>query len=59
MYNVDAVERGRAGWEPRDPHFASSAILRTAEDIFYQFRIGSRVQGVTPDALQAAADPHC
>ncbi|CRL45610.1 Alpha/beta hydrolase family protein [Sodalis glossinidius str. 'morsitans'] len=59
VYNVDAVERGRAGWAPRDPHFSSPAILRTAEDSFCQFSIGSRVQRATPDALQAAAYPHC
>ncbi|MGP4140331.1 alpha/beta fold hydrolase [Sodalis praecaptivus] len=59
VYNVDAVERGRAGWAPRDPHFASPAILRTAEDSFCQFRIGARVPRATPDALRAAAYPHC
>lgn len=59
VYNVDAVARGRAGWAPRDPHFASPAILRTAEDSFCQFRIGARVQRATHDALRAAAYPHC
>lgn len=49
----------RAGWAPHDPHFASPAILRTAEDSFCQFRIGARVPRATPDALQAAAYPHC
>lgn len=59
VYNVDAVERGRAGWALRDPHFASPAILRTAEDSFCQFRIGARVPRATPDALRAAAYRHC
>lgn len=59
VYNVDAVERGRAGWAPLDPHFAAPPILRTAEDSFTQFRIGARVAHATPQALRAAAYPHC
>ena len=56
-YNVDAVERGRSGWNPRDPHFQQHPILRTAEDCFHQFRLGHPILSVTPESLAAAAYP--
>ncbi len=58
-YNVDAVERGRSGWAPRDPHFAAPALLRTGQDSFTQFRIGRPVQDVGLASLEAAAYPGC
>lgn len=58
-YNVDAVERGRSGWAPRDPHFAASPILRTGQDSFHQFRIGRRCEDLATASLQAAAYPDC
>ncbi len=58
-YVVDAVERGRAGWAPRDPHFAAPALLRTAQDSFTQFRIGRPVRDGSLASLQAAAYPGC
>jgi pimeloyl-ACP methyl ester carboxylesterase len=58
-YNVDAVERGRAGWTPGHPHFAAPPILRTLEDSFAQFRLGTRPAGTGAQALAAAAYPGC
>jgi pimeloyl-ACP methyl ester carboxylesterase len=58
-YNVDAVERGRSGWSPCDPHFAKPPILRTGEDCFTQFRIGQPVRDVAPATLREAAYPDC
>jgi pimeloyl-ACP methyl ester carboxylesterase len=58
-YNVDAVERGRSGWAPRDPHFAAPAMLRTLQDSFTQFRIGQPVQDGSLASLEAAAYPNC
>jgi pimeloyl-ACP methyl ester carboxylesterase len=58
-YNVDAVERGRSGWSPRDPHFAIPPILRTGEDCFTQFRIGRAVSDIIPAKLREAAYPNC
>lgn len=57
--NVDAVERGRSGWAPRDPHFAAPAMLRTAQDCFHQFRIGAPVRDASLPSLRAAAYPGC
>lgn len=57
VYNVDAVERGRAGWAPGHPAFSSKPILRTHQDTFTQFRIGSRVEDVSLTSLKAAAYP--
>ncbi|MGI4946127.1 MAG: esterase, partial [Janthinobacterium lividum] len=57
--NVDAVERGRSGWAPRDPHFAAPAMLRTLQDSFTQFRIGRPVRDGSLASLQAAAFPQC
>ncbi len=59
VYNADAVERGRSGWSPDAPPFAEAPILRTAEDCFTQFRIGSPVSQLTPQALSQAAYPNC
>jgi pimeloyl-ACP methyl ester carboxylesterase len=59
VYNVDAVERGRSGWAPRDPHFAEPPILRTLQDAFAQFRIGRPVRHGDPTSLAAAAYPNC
>ncbi|WP_216851307.1 esterase [Acidisphaera sp. L21] len=58
-YNVDAVERGRSGWAPRDPHFAAPAMLRTWQDSFTQFRIGRPVRDGSLASLAAAAYPNC
>ncbi len=58
-YNVDAVERGRSGWAPRDPHFAAPALLRTWQDSFTQFRIGRPVRDGSLASLRAAAYPDC
>jgi len=58
-YNVDAVERGRSGWAPRDPHFAGPAMLRTLQDSFTQFRVGRRVSSDSIEALTEAAYPDC
>ena len=58
-YNVDAVERGRSGWAPRDRHFAAPAMLRTLQDSFSQFRIGRPVHDGSLPSLEAAAYPHC
>ena len=58
-YNVDAVERGRSGWAPRDPHFAAPALLRTLQDSFTQFRIGRPVRDGSLASLEAAAYPNC
>jgi pimeloyl-ACP methyl ester carboxylesterase len=58
-YVVDAVERGRSGWAPRDPHFAAPAMLRTLQDSFTQFRIGRPVQDGSLASLRAAAYPNC
>ncbi len=58
-YNVDAVERGRSGWAPRDPHFAAPAMLRTLQDSFTQFRIGRPVRDGSLASLEAAAYPNC
>jgi len=54
---ADAVERGRSGWAPRDPHFAAPALLRTLQDSFVQFRLGTRVKDGRLETLQAAAYP--
>lgn len=59
VYNVDAVERGRAGWAPREEEFCQRALLRTHQDTFTQFRLGSRVSSTAPDSLKAAAYPNC
>ncbi len=59
VYNVDAVERGRSGWAPRDPHFAAPPFLRTLQDSFTQFRIGRPVGGGSLAELAAAAYPDC
>jgi pimeloyl-ACP methyl ester carboxylesterase len=59
VFNVDAVERGRSGWAPRDPHFAEPPILRTFEDSFTQFRIGSRLADCSAEAMAKAAYPGC
>lgn len=59
VYIVDAVERGRAGWSPRDPHFAAAPFLRTAEDSFTQFRLGRPVAEASLATLTAAAYPGC
>ncbi|WP_082563013.1 MULTISPECIES: alpha/beta hydrolase [unclassified Pseudomonas] len=59
VYNVDAVERGRSGWAPRDRAFAAKPLLRTGQDCFVQFRIGTAVQDCSLDSLHAAAYPHC
>ncbi|WP_394938535.1 hypothetical protein [Psychromicrobium sp. YIM B11713] len=56
-YNADAVERGRSGWNPRDPHFQERPILRTAEDAFQQFRLGLPVEDAQPATLEQAAYP--
>lgn len=56
-YNVDAVERGRSGWNLRDPRFQLPPILRTAQDTFVQFRIGKRTEAMDLPALKAAAYP--
>ena len=58
-YVADAVERGRSGWAPRDPHFAEPALLRTAQDSFTQFRIGRPVSDASLEALTEAAYPGC
>lgn len=58
-YNVDAVERGRSGWSPRDPHFAARPILRTGQDSFHQFRIGRTCKEIDLGSLQDAAYPNC
>ena len=58
-YVVDAVERGRSGWAPRDQHFAERPILRTLQDCFTQFRIGHTLQDGSLAALRAAAYPNC
>lgn len=58
-YNVDAVERGRSGWSPLDPHFAAPPLLRTAQDCFTQFRIGDPVRSGDLGTLSAAAYPGC
>lgn len=58
-YNVDAVERGRSGWAPRDPHFEARPILRTGQDSFHQFRIGHRCDEIDLRSLQGAAYPEC
>ena len=58
-YNVDAVERGRSGWAPRDPHFAEPPFLRTLQDSFTQFRIGRPVRDGRLATLTAAAHPQC
>jgi pimeloyl-ACP methyl ester carboxylesterase len=58
-YNVDAVERGRSGWAPRDPHFAHPPLLRTLQDSFTQFRIGRPVADGSLPALTGAAYPGC
>ncbi|WP_143061890.1 alpha/beta fold hydrolase [Faunimonas pinastri] len=58
-FNVDAVERGRSGWAPRDPYFAAPALLRTLQDSFTQFRIGRAVQDGSVASLAAAAYPEC
>lgn len=55
----DAVERGRSGWAPRDAHFAAPAMLRTLQDSFTQFRLGTRPRAATPEALREAAYPGC
>jgi pimeloyl-ACP methyl ester carboxylesterase len=59
VYNVDAVERGRSGWAPRDPHFAKPPFLRTLQDSFTQFRIGRPISDGSLAALTAAAYPDC
>jgi pimeloyl-ACP methyl ester carboxylesterase len=59
VFNVDAVERGRSGWSPRDPHFAAAPFLRTGEDSFTQFRIGLPVPEIHLETLQNAAYPAC
>ncbi|MFJ4264587.1 alpha/beta fold hydrolase [Paenarthrobacter nicotinovorans] len=56
-YNVDAVERGRSGWNPRDPHFQQHPILRTAEDCFHQFRLGHSIKDTAATSLRKAAYP--
>ena len=56
-YNVDAVERGRSGWNPRDAHFRQRPILRTAEDCFHQFRLGAPVRDTQSATLKSAAHP--
>ncbi len=56
---VDAVERGRSGWAPRDPHFAAAPMLRTLQDSFTQFRIGAPVRDGRLASLQQAAYPGC
>ncbi len=56
---VDAVERGRSGWAPRDAHFAAPAMLRTLQDSFVQFRLGTRPRAATLEALREAAYPGC
>lgn len=58
-YNVDAVERGRSGWSPRDPHFNDRPILRTAQDSFHQFRLGRRCEALDVRSLENAAYPQC
>lgn len=58
-YNVDAVERGRSGWAPRDPHFAAPPMLRTLQDSFTQFRLGRPVRDGSLASLTAAAYPQC
>ncbi len=58
-YVVDAVERGRSGWAPRDPHYAAPAMLRTLQDSFTQFRIGGPVSDGQLATLAAAAYPEC
>lgn len=59
VFNADAVERGRSGWNPGDARFAESPILRTAEDCFTQFRIGAPVAQATTDNFWQAAYPGC
>jgi pimeloyl-ACP methyl ester carboxylesterase len=59
IYNVDAVERGRSGWAPKDPHFSEPPMLRTLQDSFTQFRIGRPVPDGSLASLRAAAYPGC
>lgn len=59
VFNIDAVERGRSGWAPREDEFSEPALLRTHQDTFTQFRIGKRVSDLCASSLQRAAYPHC
>lgn len=56
-YNLDAVERGRAGWSPLAAEFAAPPMLRTLQDAFPQFRLGGKVADGRLESLEAAAYP--
>jgi pimeloyl-ACP methyl ester carboxylesterase len=58
-FNVDAVERGRSGWAPRDRRFAAPPMVRTLQDCFTHFRIGAPVRDGSLASLREAAYPDC